>query len=333
MTSTRPTDVTPPDAPGGPSAPRPGFPEMPGQAGLATRRQLRDLGWTAKQVRHRLAHDWQLIYPRVVAPHRHAIEGQDRLVAATLWAGPAAVLTGLAGLRLLGLDHQVESRTLSFLTADREWGKRHGDARVHRSDRAFTTHRRIAGIPVTTAARCLLDAAAWELHPTEEQMALTLAVLQQGLARPQDVHRELRCARRNHTRGVSQGVRAFERGAWSRPEAVLGELLDSSEVLPHVCLNPKLVLPDGTVRIPDGYLQEVALAIQVHSRTYHSREQDWQGTVEADADLIRAGIVVLGVTPRTLYDEGARFLRDVEQTATRLEGRPLPQIRMQSRCC
>jgi hypothetical protein len=164
-------------------------------------------------------------------------------------------------------------------------------------------------------------------------MALTLAVLQQGLTRPRDVHREPRYARRNHTLGVSQGVAAFERGAWSRPEAVLGELFDGSNVLPHVCLNTRLVLPGGSVRVPDGYVREVALAIQVHSRTYHAREEYWQRTVEADTDLTRAGVVVLGVTPQTLYDTGESFLRDVEQTAAKLHGRPLPDIAIRSRCC
>jgi hypothetical protein len=151
---------------------------------------------------------------------------------------------------------------------------------------------------------------------------------------PAEVHRELRLARRNHTRGVTEGVQAFERGAWSRPEGVLGELLDASDVLPHVCLNPRLRLPDGTaLPTPDGYVREVALAIQVHSRAHHARDDDWEGTVEGDATLTRAGILVRGVTPRTLYVSGDRFLEDVERTYQTLLGRPLPELSIRSRCC
>ncbi|WP_137119776.1 hypothetical protein [Segeticoccus rhizosphaerae] len=46
------------------------FPRVPGQVGLATRRQLRDRGWRPKAVRHRLAHTWQLVYPRLAQATR-----------------------------------------------------------------------------------------------------------------------------------------------------------------------------------------------------------------------------------------------------------------------
>lgn len=285
-------------------------------------------------MRHRLDGPWQLVYPRVVAPHTGPVDGRTRLMAAALWAGPSAVLTGRAGLRLLGLDELAAVDHASFLLPETHRSKRHADAEAHRSDRGFATYRVVDRIAVTTPARCLLDAAAWEVHGRNQQLALTIAVLQQGLARPAEVHRELRLSRRNHTLGVAQGVAAFERGAWSRPESALGELFDHSTVLPHVCLNPTLTLPDGTaLTTPDGYVREVALAIQVHSRTYHERQGDWEGTVEGDGDLTRVGILVRGVTPMTLYDAGDRFLRDVEQTYLSLRGRAVPEVTITSRCC
>lgn len=300
---------------------------------MATRRQLRDLGWSESAVRHHLASSWQLVYPRVVAPHLRPVEGRERLVAATLWAGPKAVLSGRAGLALLGLEESRAVERVSFLVPDTARSKRHADAQTYRSDRVFSTYRVHDSIPVTTPARCLVDAACWEVPAAHEQTALTIALLQQGLTRPAEVHRELRLARRNHTRGVTEGVQAFERGAWSRPEGILGQLLDASDVLPHVCLNPKLVLPDGSVRIPDGYVREVALAIQVHSRTHHARDDDWERTVEGDAALTRAGILVSGVTPRTLYVSGDQFVVQVERTYQALLGRPLPELSIHSRCC
>lgn len=80
------------------------FPDLPRQRGLATRRQLREAGWTPSAVRHAVATTWQEPAPEVFADHRGDLDAEVRLVAAALWAGPAAVLTagGPAPLRRAG---------------------------------------------------------------------------------------------------------------------------------------------------------------------------------------------------------------------------------------
>lgn len=304
-----------------------GFPDIAGQSGLATRRQLQEHGWSPSAIRHRLGDRWHLVYPRVVAPHSRRVLGRDRLVAAQLWAGPDAVLSGLAGLEVQGLRHAQDVARCHFLVSANHASRRHEDVEVRRTDRPLRAYVTVGALRVMHPARCLVDAARWDVTTREGRISLTIAALQQGLVRPQRLHHELRHARRNDTVDVRDGLRAFERGAWSLPELRMAEIFDSSLILPTVLLNPTLRTPSGLILpTPDGYIKQVALAIQIHSRTFHARDADWQGTVEADGLLIRHGIVVEPFTPKTVDTDPKGVLEAVEQTYLRLLDRPLPEI-------
>src|SRR6185312_8481888 len=63
------------------------------------------------------------------------------------------------------------------------------------------------------------------------------------------------------------------------------------------------------------------LAIQLHSRTYHSRDQDWDGTVMGDAELGAAGATVIVVTPNQLRHDPEAFVRQVERAYQLAVGR------------
>ena len=81
----------------------PVFPSVPGQRGLATYRQVRDAGFTPAQIRHARGKLWQSPLPQVLAPHRGPLDKQTLIIAASLWAGPRAALTGHLALQEHGL--------------------------------------------------------------------------------------------------------------------------------------------------------------------------------------------------------------------------------------
>lgn len=307
----------------------PTFPQIPDQRGLATRRQLRHRGWTEPTIRHRLVDRWQLLLPAVVAPHRHTVDDETMLVAAQLWAGRSAVLSGMAGLTVLGLKRDHAFETARFLVPDSRRGRRTTGAEVVRTDRAPRGTRTLGVHEVAGPSRCLVDAAVWDMATSDDRLALTVSALQQGIVGPDHLRKELLYARRNDTAGIRQGLDAYEAGAWSRPEAVLADVLGASTVLPGYLANPSISLPNGRrLPTPDAYIEEVGLAIQVHSRRFHARDEDWEGTVEGDTALSRAGIVVVGVTPSTLDRRPDAFRTDAEQAYLRLVGRPLPEVRV-----
>ena len=126
--------------------------------------------------------------------------------------------------------------------------------------------------------RRLVIAAVQRRHVTTDQL---LAEVEAGAIRGSAV--------------VRRAVHDAGSGAWSLPEADVLAACTRSRVLPRIWPNPELVAPDGTrLPSPDGWIDEVGLAIQVHSREYHLRDADWEGTVQADTLLGSHGIALAG---------------------------------------
>lgn len=132
---------------------------------------------------------------------------------------------------------------------------------------------------------------------------------------------------------VRSALREVATGAWSPPESDALALLAASPRLPHVWPNPVLEVAGGVVLpSPDGWIDEVGLAIQVHSRRYHQRDEDWETTVESGTALGEYGVPVVGTTPVALRDDPARFVRRVESAYVHLlRSDHRPNVRMRPR--
>lgn len=162
--------------------------------------------------------------------------------------------------------------------------------------------------------------------------ATTITALQRKVSTPDLLLTELTSSRLNDLAPVNRGLAQFLGGAWSRPEAVLHELLDSAPGLPGVLFNPELrTVDDVLVAIPDAYLHPLGIAIQVHSREFHTGtdadgRDRWTETVGKDNRLVAHGVMVLAVTPTTLARNPQVFLRQLVQTVDAHEGRPPPDL-------
>lgn len=310
------------------------FPQHQGQHGLATYRQLRDAGWTDAQIRHLRETRWQCPFPSVVASHRGPLDAETLTTAAALWAGPKAVLTGMAALREFRLG-RVGQHTRYFLVPASARARRSRTARTVRTCRDVEVARRSGVLCVTTAARALADAATYERVGATDLEAIAIAALQRGLSQPEELERELWQRPQKLVAPVRKGLDAFRGGAWSRPEGVLREIFEAETGLPELLTNVGLEkVPEGRfVGCPDGYLPELGVAIQVHSREHHEGFDDegndkWARTVEKDSDYVAVGVRVLGVAPWTLYAQPRRFVRRVLQLVELGPPSPMPAVRV-----
>lgn len=314
-----------------PSAER-AFPSIPGQQGLARVDQLLATGWSPAALRHARATSWQEPLPRVLAPHRGPLDGATRLVAAALWAGPRAVLTGGLALTRLGLGvrrtHQV-----TFLVPVHARARRQGGVQTVRTSRPPDVATRSGPLVVATAARAMADAAVHERHTPGELEHLAIAVLQRGLATAEELERKLHHRPRAQVGPVWRGRQAFAHGAWSRPERVLREVVERAGDLPPLLTSVPLHTHPGGVFLgtPDGYLAEAGLVIQVHSREFHqgtgAHGDRWQRTVERDSGYVAAGLRVIAVTPWTLCTQPGRFQRTLRQAVESARELPPPAVR------
>jgi hypothetical protein len=78
------------------------------QAGLLHYDQLAEHGVTRWQLRGRLGTEWRLVLPRVVTVAPGPLDDRQRLVAALLYAGPGAMITGAAAARWHGITSATQ---------------------------------------------------------------------------------------------------------------------------------------------------------------------------------------------------------------------------------
>ena len=126
------------------------------QADVVAAWQLRAAGWTEGKVRHR-SRDWRRIHPGVYALTSSVLSSRQVWFAAVLTARGTVLSHGSAGACY---GFYGFSRPYQVVTRHGRGGRRqHGGLLVFRSrslDGEVTTHM---GIPITTAARVLVDLA------------------------------------------------------------------------------------------------------------------------------------------------------------------------------
>ena len=90
--------------------------------------------------------------------------------------------------------------------------------------------------------------------------------------------------------------------------------------------NPQLWVGNRRLPTPDGWFDDVALAVQVHSRQFHSGHLDWEATVGADAEFVEHGIPVLAVTPRQIARSPDDVVARIERAHAAASLRPRPLV-------
>lgn len=311
----------------------PAFPQLPGQHGLATVRQLRDVGFTTAQIRHARETRWQSPFPGVLAPHRGPLDRTVRVIAAALWAGPRAFLTGHLALQEHGL-HAEDPTVASFLVPQVSRARTSDLARTIRTHRGLPDRDPAQPLVLLAPVRALADAAQYEGLAGETAEDLAIATLQRGLGRPEELEAELWQRPAALIEGLQTGLAAFREGAWSRPEATLRTVVTDTPDLPTLYTNCRLETLEGDfIGLPDGYLPAAGTAIQVHSRTHHQGVtkqggDKWANTVERDSDMVAKGVRVVPVSPWTLYRRPKVFVRRLLDVVALGLAAPPPPVRL-----
>ena len=265
------------------------------QQNLVTRAQLSELGVTRGQLRWRLCHEWRLVLPHVVSLDTRPVTEGRRVRAAALEAGEDAVVSGAHACAWHGIGAaRLDGPVLVLLPRARA-SRAPGFVRIRRT-LIEPSSTPAAGIRYAAPARAVVDCSCQATSPDVAE-AVVIEAVQRRLVTTEELRHELGRHRANGTRVVTRAVAAAEAGAWSRPEADLLRAAAESRILPHVWPNPQLRLRDGTRLVsPDLWLDDVGLAVMVHSRAYHARDREWEATVEQDGMLTEHGIIVLAFT-------------------------------------
>jgi hypothetical protein len=282
------------------------------QHGVAHVRQLRAAGMTRAQLRDALGRTARYVLPAVVATGTGRLAPAQRLVAASLYAGEGAVISSLTAAQWHGVTAAAGDPRVFVEVPARRGPRGAGPVVVRRTVRPDPCPWERPALLLASRPRAVVQAAR-DAEPRTAR-AIVIEAVQRRLVAVGDLRHEVEAGARRGSAVVRRAVQEAEAGAWSVPEADLAALLATSHVLPPAWLNPDLVAGDGTrLPRPDGWFDDVALAVQVHSREFHGGENAFDRTVMVDGVYAEYGVVVVAVTPRLIRDSPGEVLRRVER--------------------
>jgi hypothetical protein len=294
------------------------------QVGMMTRRQLVAHGFDESVVCRKVRRgEWQRALPAVFALAAAPLSGEQRRIAAALYTGPLAQLTGLAALHWHGFRHAPATDRVHVLVPHRTRRRSTGFVVVQRTHQLDHDGHETDLYTVTSAARAVVDAcrASSDLRTARAIMTESVQSRFTSVAR---LEAEIQRAGRSRTALAGSVLREIVDGVRSLPEAELRDLVKSSAVLPRLLWNPRLQSSDGEpLPTPDGWIPDAGIALEVDSRTHHSSDADWGRTMRRHNALAQCGVQVLHFSPREIRENPRRVLRVIEQTyITRLRSGP-----------
>jgi len=308
------------------------------QAGLITAAQLAEIGVPTSTVarRTRPGGMWSRILPGVHLVTGGRPDGIQREMAALLYAGPGAVLTGLTALRHVDArlcralwvpeDHYVTESVHVLIPHDR---RRLSPSFVdaERTRNLPTSEQVIMkqGLLLAPPARAICDACR-RLRSEPEVRSLVLAAVRDGVTDAATLMGELKSVPRRGSAFLRSAIESADQRVWSPAEADLRAVLAGTS-LPTPLWNVHLLGPDGRfIAIPDAWFDDVGLAVEVDSRQHHSAGQDWERTLARQARYASAGVLCVPVTPRQIRDEPDAVIRQITQAYAAASRRPRPPV-------
>ena len=302
------------------------------QGGVVTHAQLVELGMAKSTISTwtRTGGRWQRLLPATYLVHRGTPTAAERLHAGLLYAGPRAVLTGGVGAHLLGLRNlpgAVELLPVHLLVPVERHVKSAAFVVVERTQR-MPEPTLVGGFPVAPMARVVFDVGR-RTQSRSAIRALTLEAVQRGLLDIDDLAHEIRSGQRQWTALMRDVLGDAVAGTRSAPEAGLRGLVRASD-LPEPLWNPTLETLGGEfIAEPDGYYEDLGMALEVDSRKYHyTDETNYEQTWRRHGRFNRHRILAERIMPKDITEDPAGVVAAIKATREANAGRQVPQIRV-----
>lgn len=240
------------------------------QAGLDTVDQPTAAGVSRAARRHALSQRWwRVVLPRVVLVGTGPLTPRQRLVAALLLTGPDAAIAAATAAARHGVEAADGEHVVRVVIPAARTVRSQGFVVVRRTRRWDARLWERPPLRRCPPARAVVDAAR-DARTLDAARSVVVEAARRRIVRPQDLRTELEDGPRRASALARRAIQSAQAGAWSVAEVDLAVALRRSRVLPPVMLDPDLVAGDGTVLPrPDGWVDEVGLAIQVHSTRHH----------------------------------------------------------------
>ncbi len=260
------------------------------QHGIVSRDQARRLGWSDRQIGHRLKSGWwQRVYPRTLATFSGPLPRDARLWAAVLWAGQGAVLSHQTAAEVHGIIDRPAGGGIHLTVPARRRPAQLGTVRgvvVHRRDRS---NDELAGpfrLPRTSIEDTVLDLATGAPTFDLAYSWISRAVSRQ-LVTPGRLRAALAARPRARWRSwLADALADAAAGSHSSLERRYVADVERAHGLPRSRLQAGRVL-NGRTHYRDSWYAEYRVAVEIDGPAYHRYEQ-----VQADKDRDNANLAL-----------------------------------------
>src|ERR1700761_5054127 len=244
---------------------------------VVSRGQALGSGLSHHAVAHRLrpGGPWRQLLPGVYLTVTGTPTPPQREIAAALYAGPRAVISGAAALRY----HRLPSpppEVIDVLVPAPIQRRSTAYVRLHRTRRLPAQIYELPCRAYASPARAAADAALWLSDLREVRTVIAGAVQNRGGCTVRELADELRAGPIRNSALLRQVLSEVSDGVRSAPEADPRRRVRPAG-LPMPMFNPRLYLPNGVfLGCPDAWWPEAGLAVEVDSRQWHLSPQAWE---------------------------------------------------------
>jgi hypothetical protein len=236
-------------------------------------------------------------------------------------------VTGLAACRLYGLQRVPAHDRVHVLVPHERRRRSEGFLLVERTGRMLPAVPR-DGIRCAPLVRALIDGGRRLDHIDEVRALLCEAVQQRRVTVPA-LRAELETGCGRGSALVRTVIVELEDGIRSAAEAWQRELVATMAGFPEIHRNADVHVESGAfLACPDGFVDECALALDVHSFAHHADLEKFDATMRRQAEMIAAGLVVVPVTPKELRDDPDGVKRKLWAALEQARRRPRPPVVM-----
>ncbi|MCZ3389459.1 MAG: hypothetical protein LH645_10170 [Actinomycetia bacterium] len=302
------------------------------QGGTVSHAQLVDLGVSKATISSwtRTGGRWQRVLPGTYLLHRGTPTVDERLSAGLLYAGPDAVLTGGLAAHLLGLRNlpmPVDALPVHILVPPARQVRSAGFVVIERTQR-LPEPETIRGYPVAPLPRAVFDVG--RRHTSRIAIrAITLEAVQRKMLEIDDLAEEIRSGQRQWTAVMRDVLGDAIAGVRSVPEAGLRDIVIASD-LPEPLWNCQLETLGGEfIAEPDGYYEDIGLALEVDSREHHYKRVDnFAATWSRHGVYNRHRVLAERILPETIRDDPDSVISAIRATRVANTGRVQPNVRV-----
>ena len=237
---------------------------------------------------------WQKLLPGVYLTVTGSPTSEQRLVAAMLYAGPRAVITGPSALRL----HRLRSSgpdVIDILVPAAVKRQSTGFVRLHRTRRAPRVYR-AGAIRFCHAARAVADSAR-VLNSLDDVKSVVAEAVQKRACSIAEIGLELEAGPSQESTRLRAALRSVRAGTRSVAEDRFRERVMRSN-LPAPRYNVFLRAADGTdIGEVDAWWADAGVSVEIDSQEYHFYRADWLRTDAKRSRLLKYGIFPHNIAP------------------------------------